>query len=159
MNQVTARHLAVVLAAAFVLAGCTSGTNDQPSQETTTTTTETETETGPSPNPACEDVADKGRALLTEVGRFATRDATVGDVQAAAGELSDAFDEAKATLGPDTRAQLDQVGQALQRVQDALATQPVDTAALRRATSDLVAAASDAATLCTPGSAGETTTP
>lgn len=151
MNRVTARHITIALLAALALAGCSSATNDQPSQETTTTTTTTETSSS-SLNPACEDVADKGRALIAEIGRFATRDATVADVQAAAAALSDAFGDAKATLAPDAQAQLDRAEQALKQVQDALAAQPVDTAALRAAAGELVAAAGDAATLCTPGS-------
>ena len=159
MNRVTARHLAPVLlaAAALALAGCTSATNDQPSQETTTTTTQTET--SPALRPECEAVADKGRDLLAEVGKFTTQDATLGDVQAAAAALSDAFDNAKAALGPEAQGKLDNAEQVLQQVQDALAAQPVDTAALRRAAADLVAAAGDAATLCSPSSAtGEPTT-
>ncbi|HEV7648666.1 MAG TPA: hypothetical protein VGP26_10930 [Actinophytocola sp.] len=155
----TARHLPVVLLAALALAGCSSATNDQASQETTTTTSETvpDTATTPPLRPECEDVADKGRTLLAEVGKLTTRDATVADVQAAAAALSDAFDDAKAALGPDAQAQLAQASLALQQVQDALKAQPVDTAALRRAASDLVAAAGDAATLCSPGSATNTT--
>jgi hypothetical protein len=159
MNRVTARHLAPVLlaAAALALAGCSSATNDQPSQETTTTTTETAT--SPALRPECEQVADKGRDLLAEVGRFTTQDATVADVQAAAAELSDAFDNAKAALGPEAQGKLDNAEQVLAQVQDALAAQPVDTAALRRAAADLVATAGDAATLCSPSSAtGEATT-
>lgn len=152
MNRVTARHLAVVLCAALFLAGCSSATNDQPSQETTTATTTTETAESPALRPECEAVADKGRALLAEVGKLATQDATVGDVQAAASALSDAFDDAKAALGPEAQGRLDQAEQALKQVQDALSAQPVDTAALRLAASSLVAAAGDAATLCSPSS-------
>ena len=152
MNRVTARHLTVVLCAALFLAGCSSATNDQPSQETTTTTTTTETAESPALRPECEAVADKGRILLAEVGKFATQDATVGDVQAAASALSDAFDDAKAALGPEAQGKLDQAEQALKQVQDALSAQPVDTAALRLAASSLVAAAGNAATLCSPSS-------
>lgn len=155
MNRVTTRHLAAVLCAVLALAGCTSATNDQPSEQTTTTTTET-TAT-PSPGNECADVADKARALLTEVGQLTTGGATDGDVRAAASELSDSFDAAKATLGPDVAAQLDQAEQALQQVQDALGAQPVDTAALRRAASDLVADLGDAATVCSPDSSTTST--
>jgi len=160
MNRVTARQLAIVAFAALALAGCSSATNDQPSQETTTTTTTTETASSPALRPECEAVADKGRVLLAEVGKLTTRDATVADVQAAAAELSDAFDDAKAVLGPEAQGKLDQAEQALRGVTDALAAQPVDTAALRLAASSLVAAAGDAATLCSPSSAttGEPTT-
>ncbi|MBP2328614.1 hypothetical protein JOF56_008999 [Kibdelosporangium banguiense] len=146
-----ARHAALVFCAALALTGCTSATNDQPSQKTTTTTT-----TGPattvSIRPECVNVADKAHALLTQIGRLTTGDATPDQVRAAAGELSDAFDDAKATVGPDTRAHLDKAGQALRRVQDALNAQPIDTASLRAATNDLVAALGDVAAICAPSS-------
>jgi hypothetical protein len=160
MNRVTSRHFAPVLlaAAALALAGCSSATNDQPSQETTTTTTTTETASSPALRPECAAVADKGRDLLAEVGRFTSRDATLAQVQAAAAELSDAFDDAKAALGPEAQGKLDNAEQILKQVQDALAAQPVDTAALRRAAAELVAAAGDAATLCSPSSATGTPT-
>jgi hypothetical protein len=152
MNRVTVRHLTVVLCAALALAGCTSATNDQPSQQTTTTTTTTEPSTSASVRPECLAVAGKAQALLTAVGRLATGNATVDQVRAAAGELSDAFDDAKAAVGPDTQTQLDEAGKALQDVQDALAAQPVDTAGLRTAAARLVATLGDAATICSPSS-------
>jgi len=147
MNRVTAAVLLVGLA----LAGCTPA-DDQAGQETTTTTTTTTTEptTSPSLREECVEVADRGQVLLTEVGRLTTGEATVADVRAAADSLSDAFDSAKAALGPDAQADLDRAGQALQRVLDVLSARPVDNDALRRAASDLVAAAGDAAAVCTP---------
>jgi hypothetical protein len=151
MNRMIARHVALVFCAALALAGCTSATNDRPSRETTTTTT-TEPPTTVSIRPECVDVADKARALLTEVGRLTTREATADQVRAAAGELSGAVDDAKATAGPVARARLDEAGQALRRVQDALTAQPIDTAGLRAAASDLVAALGDAAAFCAPSS-------
>lgn len=158
MNPVTARPLAAVLCVVLALAGCTSGSNDQAGQPTTTTTTTTtETTTSPSLRPECADLAEKGQALVTEVGRLATRDATVADVKAAADALAISFDEARASLGPDAQADLDQAGQALQRVQDALAAQPVDTAGLRRAAADLFTSLGDVATVCAAGSATPTT--
>jgi hypothetical protein len=158
MNRVTVRHLAALLCAALALAGCTSATNDQPSRPTTTTTTTTETSTSASVRPECVAVADQAQALLTAVARLATGQSTVDQVRAAAGELSDAFDDAKAALGPDARAQLDEAGQALRQVQDALAAQPVDTTALRTAAARLFAALGDAATVCSTGSPTSTGT-
>ncbi|HEY7592227.1 MAG TPA: hypothetical protein VH969_03670 [Actinophytocola sp.] len=154
----TARPLTVVLCcAALALAGCTSAANDQAGQETTTTTTPTTTETSPSLRPECADVADAAQALVTEVGKLATQDATVGDVKAAADDLSQSFADARGSLGPEAQAHLDEAGQALQRVQDALGAQPVNKAGLRQAATDLLASLGDAATVCAAGSA--TTTP
>jgi hypothetical protein len=159
MNRVTVRHLAALLCAALALAGCTSATNDQPSRPTTSTTTATtEPPTSASVRPECVAVADQAQALLTAVARLATGQSTVDQVRAAAGELSDAFDDAKAALGPDARAQLDEAGQALRQVQDALAAQPVDTTALRTAAARLFAALGDAATVCSTGSPTSTGT-
>lgn len=128
----------------LVVAGCTSAGDDQPARQTITETTET----SPPLRAECRDVADDAKALLTEVGRLATRDATVDDVRTAASALAVSFDDARTALGPGAQAHLDQAGQSLQRVQDALSAQPVDTAELRRAASDLVAALGDAATVC-----------
>jgi outer membrane protein OmpA-like peptidoglycan-associated protein len=154
MAAVTTRPLAIVLCAVLVVAGCTSADSDQPGQQTTTTSASPSA----SLRSECRDVADDARALLTEVGRLATRDATVDDVRTAASALATSFDDAKSALGPGARAQLDQAGQALQRVQDALSTQPVNTAELRRAARDVVAALGDAAAVCS-GSSSTTGTP
>jgi hypothetical protein len=148
----TARHVALVLCAALALAGCTPSTNDEPSQEPTTTTTTTDPSTTVSLRPECVEVADAARVLFGEIGRLATGNATVEDVRAAAGDVSDAFDAVKASAGPDAGADLDAAGQALDRVQDALTAEPVDNAGLRAAASDLVAALGDAAAVCAPGS-------
>jgi hypothetical protein len=149
MNPVTARPLAAVaLCAAFALAGCTSATNDQPSTQTATTTTTTEPTTSASLVPACQDLVDKAQTLVTEIGRLTTRSATVADVQAAADALGASFDDAKATLGAEAKADLDAAGQALQQVQDALKTQPIDTAALRTGAAALVTSLGDAAKVC-----------
>lgn len=154
MNSVTARPLTAVLCcAALALAGCTSATNDQASPETTTTTTTTEASPTTSLRPECADVADAVQALVTEVGRFATGGATAADVKAAADALSTAFGDARDTLGPEAQANLDQAGQSLQRIQDALAAQPVDRAELRQAASELFASLGDAAAVCAAGSA------
>jgi hypothetical protein len=145
----------VALCAASVLAGCT--TSDQPGQETSTRRTTTTTTV--SVQDVCLDVADKARVLIEEVGGLATGGATIEQVRAAVGELSGAFDDAVATLGPDARADLDQAGQALERVRDAVTAQPVDTAGLRAATTDLVAALGDVAAVCAPGSSKPTEPP
>lgn len=150
MTAVTARLLSV-LCAVLVVAGCSSGTNDQADQQTTTTTTTT-TESSASLQPECRDMVDDAQALLTEVGKLATREATVEDVRTAADTLATSFDNAKTALGPEAQAQLDQAGQALQRIQDALGAQPVDAGELRGGASDLVAALGDAATVCSGNS-------
>jgi hypothetical protein len=156
MNRVIPAVLLVPLA----LAGCAPA-GDQAGQETTTTTTSTTTTepTSPSLRAECVAVADQGEVLLTEVGRLATGDSTVADVRAAADSLSGAFEDAKSALGPGAQDDLDQAGQALQRVLDVLGAQPLDKDALQRAASDLVAAAGDAAAVCTTGeSTSDTTT-
>ncbi len=158
MNPVTVRHLAAALCSLLALAGCTSGANDQPSTEPTATTT-TETTTSTSLVPACQDLVDKSQELVTEVGRFVTRDATAGDVQVVAAALAASFEDAKATLGPDAQADLDQAGRALQKVQDALAAQPVDTAGLRTAAGELFAALTDAAAICAGTSSSDASEP
>jgi hypothetical protein len=101
---------------------------------------------------ACVDVADKTGVLFAVVGRFATGDATVEQVRSAAADLSGSFDDAMASVGPDVRGRLDEAGQALTRVQDALSTDPIDSAALRTAANDLFSALGNAADVCTPGS-------
>jgi ElaB/YqjD/DUF883 family membrane-anchored ribosome-binding protein len=164
LATVRAAVLCAVLAPALVLAGCTSGSNDQAATTTPTTTTTTTPTTAPATSEPirteCQTVADDARALLTEVGRLATRDATVVDVQAAADTLRDSLDQARSTLGPDARAQLDKADQALRQVQDALSASPVDTAALRDGARDLVSALGDAAAICTAGgTATDTSTP
>lgn len=158
MKPVTARPLAAVaLCAAFALAGCTSATNDQPSTQTATATTTTEPTTSESLVPACQDLVDKAQTLVTEVGRLTTRNATVADVQAAADALGTSFDDAKATLGAEAKADLDAASQGLRQVQDALKTQPVDTAALRTGAATLVTSLGDAAKVCS-GSSSTTST-
>jgi osmoprotectant transport system substrate-binding protein len=152
----TPRPLCLALCAVLALAGCSSSTNDEPGQEPSPTTTSAPT-TSVAIREECSDVADKAQALVTEAGRLTTGDATIDQVRAAAQELSDAFDTAREAVEPDARAQLDEAGQALQRVQDAVAAQPVDTAGLRAAGRDLVTALGDAASICSPttGSSAE----
>jgi predicted lipoprotein len=153
MDHVIPGRLTVAFAAVLVLAGCAPATDDGPSQAPTTTTTTT---TG-SVRPACADLADKGQALLTEVGRYGTGKATGDQVRAAAAELSDSFDSAKTELGPEAQANLDEAGRALQEVLDALTAQPVDSAKLRAAAGEVVTALGDAAAVCT--SSGTSTEP
>jgi hypothetical protein len=159
MDHVIPGRLTVAFAAVFVLAGCAPATDDGPSQAPTTTTTTTTTTTG-SVRPACADLADKGQALLTEVGRYGTGKATGDQVRAAAAELSDSFDSAKTELGPEAQANLDEAGRALQEVLDALTAQPVDSAKLRAAAGEVVTALGDAAAVCTSsGTSTEPTSP
>jgi hypothetical protein len=136
-----------LLCAGLVVAGCSpAASNQSTSQKTTTTTSQA------SVMAACVDVADKAGVLLAVVGRLSTGDATVEQVRSAATDLSGSFDDAMAAVGPDTRAHLDEAGQALRRIQDALSTQPIDSAELRTAADDLFAALGNAADVCTPGS-------
>jgi hypothetical protein len=132
----------------LLTAACTSAGGDQPASRNPTTAP---------PRTECRAVADDARALLTEARELATRDATVDDVRTAASELATSFDDARTALGADAQADLDQASQALQRIQDALSTQPVDTAELRRAASDVAAALGDAAAVCSGTSPAEST--
>ena len=151
MRSVTAGFLASLLCSGLVVAGCAPATTTQP-----TTRQQSTTATSPSVLAACVDVADKTGTLLTVVGRLATGDATVEQVQAAATAVSDSFDAAMAAVGPDTRAHLDEAGKALSRIEDALTTQPIDTVALRTAADDLFTALGDAAGVCNPSSTTST---
>jgi hypothetical protein len=152
--------LPVLLCAVLVVAGCTSATNDQSGgvNTTTTTTARSEPATTGSLRAECVDVADKATDLLAVVGRLATGEATVEQVRAATADLAESFDEAATAAGPEARAHLDEAGKALNRVEDALLAQPIDTAALRAAAGDLVTALGNAAGLCTPDSTTSTTT-
>jgi hypothetical protein len=149
MNSV--RCLVSLLCAGLVVAGCSPATTTQSTGQTTTTTS------SESVRAACADVADKTGVLFAVVGRFATGDATVEQVRSAAADLSGSFDDAMASAGPDVRGRLDEAGQALTRVQDALSTDPIDSAALRTAANDLFSALGNAADVCTPGSSSTST--
>lgn len=143
MDHVIPGRLAA-LAVVLAVAGCAPATDDRPSQAPTTTTTE-------SLSRACTDVADKAQALLTEVGRYATGKASPDQVHTAADALSDSFNRAKTELGPAAQADLDEAGQALHDVLDALTTQPVDKAKLQTAANQVFTALGEAATVCTSG--------
>jgi hypothetical protein len=144
--------LIVLVSMMLLFVGCAS-TDNPPAQQPAGTATTTGTPTTVSTlDPECRQVADDAQALVAEVGRLATRDATVDDVRAAASTLATSFDEARAAVSPAAQANLDQAGQALQRLQDALSAQPVNTAELRQAANDLVTALGDAATVCSGSS-------
>jgi PBP1b-binding outer membrane lipoprotein LpoB len=148
-------RIALLLCAALTLAGCSSATDSA----TSTPTTSAEPATSMSVGPVCADVADKARGLATEVGRLTTGQATVDQVRASANELSTAFADARDMVGSETRAHLDEAGQALQRMQDALNAQPIDRAGLRAAADDLVTALGDAATVCASESSTDSAAP
>jgi hypothetical protein len=148
----------ILMLCALALAGCSSTTNGGSSQETASTTGP-ETSTTTSIRSECADLADEARGLATEVGRLVSGEAGVDDVRAAANELSGALEDAKATVGPDARAHLDEAGVALQQAQDALNAQPIDGAALRAAANDLVTSLGDAVAICSPESATDSTVP
>jgi outer membrane protein OmpA-like peptidoglycan-associated protein len=156
MTAVTLRSLTAMLCVVLVVAGCSSADNDQAGQQTAPATTTQAPETTTSLSAECEGVVDDAQALLTEVGRFTTREATIDDVRTAASQLAASFDAAKTAIGPEAQADLDQAGQALQRIEDALNANPVDAAALRQAAGDFVAELGDAAAVCA-GGAGPTT--
>lgn len=162
MKPVRVRRLVLVatLCALPAFVGCTA-TGEQAGPQNTESTQTTSTSspaTTVSLRGECLDVADKARVLLTEAGRLATGDGTIEQVRAAAGGLSDSFEDARTALGPDAEADLDTAGQALQRVQDVLTTQPVDNAELRAAANDFVAALTNAAAVCAPGAPTAPTT-
>lgn len=155
-ERVTTRLLVAVVCAGSFVAGCTSSTNDRPTEITATTTTTTETALAPV-RPECVDVADKANELLSRVVQLADGASTAQQVRAATEGLSDSVAEAKSAVGPDAVADLDRAGQAIGRVHDALATRPVDTAGLQTAANDVLASLGDPAAVCTPGSAATST--
>jgi hypothetical protein len=158
-----ARLLVSVVCTGLIVAGCTFVTNDRPSTDTTATNTATSASAKPATpapvRPVCVDVADKANEFLSQVVRLANGDSTPQRVRAAAAGLSDSVDDAKAAVGPDAAAELDEAGQVLGRARDVLATRPVDTAGLRTAANDLLTSLGDAAAVCTPDAASSTEDP
>ncbi|MFL6118085.1 hypothetical protein [Actinophytocola sp.] len=136
----TPRNL--VLLGALVIAGCSSGTGEQSAPATTTTIV--------SVRPDCAAIADNARGLAAELEQLAIGDTTVDDVRAAADGLARAVDDAKATVGPDARAQFEEAGQALRQVQDSLAAQPVDWSGVHAGADALVTALRGVADVCDP---------
>src|SRR5262245_2242522 len=143
MRPVTSRFLPPMLCAALALVGCTS-TNGSSGQGTSTSSTTSSSSTTESARAECVAVGEKASELLTAVGGLADGSTTVEQVRTVAGELSDSIEDAASAIGPDAGVHLDAAKQALQRVLTALGTQPVDTAGLRGAAGDLVAALGNA---------------
>lgn len=141
-----------LLCTALALTACTPA-NNQSAGETTSSSSVT----SESVVTACADVADKAGVLFAAIGRLATGNATTGEVGTAAGELSAAFDDALTEVGPDARADLEDAGEALGRIENVLTTQPIDTAALRTAADELLTELGNAADVCTPDSTTVTT--
>jgi len=136
------------LGAVFVLAGCTSDPADPVAPSATTAAPPATTTAPGTTGTACQTVAGDAQELLAQLTGLATRESTVADVQAAAATLRQDLDSAKATLGPEARADLDRASAALQRVQTALTASPIDTAGLRAGAQDLASALGDAARVC-----------
>jgi hypothetical protein len=142
-----------LLCAALALTACTPANNQSAGETTSSSSVTSESVVA-----ACADVADKAGVLLAAIGRLATGNATTGEVGTAAGELSAAFDDALTEVGPDARADLEDAGEALGRIENVLTTQPIDTAALRTAADELLIELGNAADVCTPDSTTVTTT-
>ena len=142
--------LVVLVGMMLLVAACTPA-GDPPAEPAGTTTTATATTA--TARPECRQVADDLRALATAVRGLATGETTVDDVRSAANSLAASFDEARSAVGPDARASLDQAGQALEQLQAALGTRPLDTGALRQAADDLTTALGGAVAVCAGSSA------
>lgn len=96
----------------------------------------------------CGAVAAEARAFAAELGQMVTDDASVDQLRTTAADLAGAVGDAKATVGPAARASLDEAGHALDRMQDALATDPIDWVLARGAADDLVTALRGLVDLC-----------
>ena len=153
------RLLVAVICPGLLVAGCSTATD--PRAETTVTATTTTVPGKPAaPAPVrqeCVDVADKANEFLSQVVRLADGDSSTQRVRAAADGLSDSLGEARAAVGADAAADLDDAGRALGRARAVLAARPVDTAGLRTAANDLLTSLGDAAAVCTPDAVATST--
>jgi hypothetical protein len=140
MAPMTARKL--VLFCALVVAGC-SATGDGQTEPAATTTIM-------SVRPDCAAIADSARGLANELRQLVAGGSTVDEVRTATDELARAIDDAKATVGPDARAQFDEAGHALRQIQDSLDAQPADWVGVHAGADNLVVALRDVATVCDP---------
>jgi hypothetical protein len=138
MALMTARNL--VFLCALAVAGCSAAGDGQNEPAAPTTIM--------SVRPDCAAIADNARGLATELRQLTTGESTIDEVRATTDELARAVDDAKATVGPDARAQFDEAGQALRQVRDSLNVQPVDWAGVHAGADDLVTALRDVATVC-----------
>lgn len=143
------RLLILALCAVTAIGGCSSSAKVEP---TTQPATPVSPATTVPVQPACAAVTAQALAFAGEVGQLVTAEATVDELRAAAADLSGAVDDAKAVVGPDAHASLDEAGQALDRAQDALATEPLDWVVLRGAATDLVTALGEVVDLCAAAS-------
>ncbi|HEX6354970.1 hypothetical protein [Actinophytocola sp.] len=134
MKRVTA---VVSAALCLTLAGCAQAGNDQRARGTTTS--------GPI-QAECADLETKAGALAVVANGLSTGEATVNQVRSAGADLIDSFADAAEKAGPD----LARTGDALQRVEDALTAQPVDTKALREATNEVRTTLTTDPPPCTP---------
>jgi hypothetical protein len=137
MAFMTARNL--VFLCALVVAGCSSGGDPQAAPVTTTIT---------SVRPGCVAIADNARALATEFRQLVAGTSDLDQVRAATNQLAGTIGDARAAAGPDARADFEEAGHALRRLQDSLNTQPVDWAGVHAAADELVAALRDVAGVC-----------
>jgi hypothetical protein len=135
MSRVAALVPLVLCAA---LASCAPAGNDQRSKDIAPTNEPVPTE--------CTAVTTRADTLATITGRLTAGDATVNQVRSAAADLVTAFDNATAATGPG----LHHASQAVQRVEEAATTHPVDTQALHDATGDLLTALDKTPNACKP---------
>jgi hypothetical protein len=149
-----------MVAAMLALTGCADSGDNAGQQPPTGSAAATTSAPGTSPRvPECTAVATSAGNLATQVGQFLAGDATANEVRAALQDVTDSLAEAKAVVGADTRARLDDAEAALQRAQTALNAQPVDLAELRAAAKDAVDALLDVVSICAPSSATPASTP
>jgi hypothetical protein len=141
--------LVLVFFTVVLLAGCqSSGTASEPTSAAPDPTTASST--AESTASACADVTAKGLALGTAATQFLDGSATADQVRTAADDLSEALTAAGANAQANLTAALDDAQAALDTLLTALQAQPVDRAGLRTASTDVLAALSDAAALCEP---------
>lgn len=142
--------LALVFVAVVTLTGCQTADTGNESATTVPDTTSTRTSASAPPETTCAAIATQGQALGTAVSRFVDGSATVDQVRSAATDLSDALAEAASSAKADAAAAFDDVKAALDQLLTALQTQPVDRAGVRTASSDVLSALGDVATICQP---------
>ncbi|KAA9163689.1 hypothetical protein FPZ12_008830 [Amycolatopsis acidicola] len=137
----------MAVVAAFA-AGCSDGGGGGGGTTTTPPPASSAPATTSSARAECSALVTASQTLLATVTSFVTGQATGDQVRAAVTDLSTSVDQARATVGPETRARLDDAKAALGRLQTAVTAQPPDLQGARTAANDTVSALRDAATLC-----------
>ena len=140
------RGIAIVLFAVVALAGCESAdTGTAPTSSAQDTSS-----AAPTTGSACAGVSTEGQTLGAVVVQYFDGTATADQVQAAAGDLSDALAAARENAEATVSAALDDAQTALDELLTALRAQPVDRAGLRTASTDVLAALGDLTKICRP---------